>query len=421
MSAPASGEWTFGDLSVDANVDREAYHDPARDRLSWSRLKLFMSGADGRQPPPAGGAADYHAIYVSRTREREPATPAMLVGQAVDRLREVYDGDGVIPSALRAGIIPAPPGAAGVRQAEVARKVIQWWRDGGSSTWCFQRTSVVGDVFMAPDPKLVGVCSIPYGPRAKAYQEAAAVAVAQGLDAVTADDWNAGLELAQGLVKYNELPEDPFLGGTEDPEIRNGRLLVLPDELWIEARRCFGALANPKTVKAKMAHRLLFEYPGVTEGTILWDDLAFGGGDAPGWYRPENIPCQARIDRLAIVAGHPVLVDVKTASDPSPSEGRRYAGFDLAARRYDYAGQAAFYRRGFARAHEVDQKPEVFLVVLGKGDEPRIDVRSIDQETLDAADRRIDQSLDELAERLEDRIPWTASWEEDRTLTPISY
>jgi exodeoxyribonuclease VIII len=101
-----------------------------------------------------------------------------------------------------------------------------------------------------------------------------------------------------------------------------GKELVTYDQMEI----CRGIL---RSVAEHASAREIFRGPGACELTFVWTDAEYG------------ILCKSRLDRVGVLGGWPIFVDVKTMSDTASLRN-----MERAIGNYDYAEQAAMYLEG---------------------------------------------------------------------------
>lgn len=100
---------------------------------------------------------------------------------------------------------------------------------------------------------------------------------------------------------------------------------------------------------------------GRSEESITWTDEATG------------LTCKARVDYLR----PDLLLDLKTARDPSPEK------FERDAFSFGYASQVAFYHDGATRARLIDGRERPYIIAVRKGDDFDVACFQVKSETLE--------------------------------------
>lgn len=133
--------------------------------------------------------------------------------------------------------------------------------------------------------------------------------------------------------------------------------------------------------------RQAVETQGLVQHRLDWDDPVFG------------TPCRCLMDKVFVSAN--LVVDIKTAEDPSPEAFRRSVA------RFNYAIQDAFYSRGFRCVYGTT--PRFLFGVVGSKPPYDAAVYELDDEAKEAGVREADLLLSkyESHKRNDD---WCASW-----------
>lgn len=153
-------------------------------------------------------------------------------------------------------------------------------------------------------------------------------------------------------------------------------------------------------VAALRAHRqaaqLLFG-EGPVEFSITWDEAGIGA--------------RARLDKVRKKGRRALVVDLKTASDPSP------AAFQKAAINHGYVLQPAWYTRALPELLGVDEVSFAFVVVRSSPPH-EVAVYVPDKDFLDLGERRVAEALD-LIKRCRECGDWSPAWQlQTNTISP---
>lgn len=117
---------------------------------------------------------------------------------------------------------------------------------------------------------------------------------------------------------------------------------------------------------------------------------------------PTRLPCKALLDKC-FVAGN-LIVDVKTAEDPSPE------AFSRAVSRFGYHRQAAFYGAGFRAIY--GKTPRFLFAVVGSKPPHDAAVYELDDAAIGAGERENEALLEKLVS-LTNSGDWCPSWGKD--------
>lgn len=138
------------------------------------------------------------------------------------------------------------------------------------------------------------------------------------------------------------------------------------------------ALAFQRAVLNDPVAGRYFAGAGDNEATMYWRDPLSG------------MDCKARADRITVVDGQPVIVDLKSTKDPSP----KWFGRDAA--NYLYHLQAAFYSDGYEL---ITQMLPRYVIVAAELSAPNdVVVYALDEETLAIGREEYRSALKKLAE-----------------------
>jgi hypothetical protein len=142
---------------------------------------------------------------------------------------------------------------------------------------------------------------------------------------------------------------------------------------------------------ANKGSREILESEGICEKSIRWEQRV-------GAHR---VPCKGKIDKY--FPGGGIIVDLKTATDPSPQE------FSRACVTYGYHNQAALYCDGADAAYEPDSAAKFIWVVVGN--EPPHDVACYRMmaASLDLGQRQNYDTLSQLIHCQETGV-WESDW-----------
>lgn len=158
-----------------------------------------------------------------------------------------------------------------------------------------------------------------------------------------------------------------------------------------EAEAIAGAILEPETEMAELAHDLLLQGDGINQWAYQWEDVS-------------GVPLKIMSDRLRLVNRMPVDISLKTTIDPSPGEFSRQ--FD----RFEYECQCALYQRGISHALGGASVPTIVIAVRN---EPPHEVwcAQVSDASLRYGKEVISHDLMSLARKLSGEEPWAASWE----------
>lgn len=169
--------------------------------------------------------------------------------------------------------------------------------------------------------------------------------------------------------------------------------LVLTESEIPVANAIADAVRRPRTPAARIAHELLLSGEGYSEYATTWDETVGG----------VTIPCKCMVDRVRMIAGRPVIIELKTTLDPEPEAFRRQA-WNL-----EYHCQAAFNRRGMRRVLGVPA-PTLLMVAI-RNDEPyEVAVYEVMEEVFQLGTEQIESDLSRLAMAMITG-EWWAEWE----------
>lgn len=155
-------------------------------------------------------------------------------------------------------------------------------------------------------------------------------------------------------------------------EAANASKTILKEEEHAEA------LAFQKAVLSDPVAGRYFDGAGDNEITLYWRDPL------------SDMDCKARADRIAMIDGEPVIVDLKSTKDPSPKWFARDAA------NYLYHLQAAFYSDGY---EIITKRQPRYVIVAAETSAPHdVVVYVLDEETLAVGREEYRSALKRLAE-----------------------
>ena len=144
-------------------------------------------------------------------------------------------------------------------------------------------------------------------------------------------------------------------------------------------------------VQAHPIAKQLLAAPGAVELSFVWERNVEGAG---------TILCKGRADRFTVFDGSPVIVDVKTTEDASPTAD----GFVRSCAKFGYALQAAWYLDGMAAIAPGERR---FLFVAVEKKPPyAVAVHELDQWSLNSGRIQYERLLARYA-----RAMTTDTWE----------
>jgi len=218
----------------------------------------------------------------------------------------------------------------------------------------------------------------------------------------------------QGLIPDEDRPA--FLFG------RAAHTLILEGRSVLDEQYAVGGPINPKTgepfgantkafaewaekigrpVLTSEQYDLLFKMRTATSGHELVTKL-LAQGSAENVLRTDyhDTACQIRMDWFNTAQG---IVDLKTCDD--------LTWFESDARRYGYIHQLAFYRAVLAAA--TGKQPPVYLIAVEKKEPFRCGVWSLDENSLNIAQRENEAAMDRLKQCQASGV-WPTGYEELR-------
>lgn len=126
--------------------------------------------------------------------------------------------------------------------------------------------------------------------------------------------------------------------------------------------------------------RQILEAQGQNELTVHWTD------------DETDEPCKGRMDRVCVIDSVPVVVDLKTTSDPAvPSI------FERTVARYQYHCQAAWYLRGLTTREPAFADADYWFLVVEIAPPHGVRVMKLAKEAIDLGWERMRRNLDEFS------------------------
>jgi exodeoxyribonuclease VIII len=176
----------------------------------------------------------------------------------------------------------------------------------------------------------------------------------------------------------------------ESVKAREGEAIVLTPAQDTLVREMAKAVSQNPTAAAQLA------IPGHTEISLLWTHAASG------------LPLKARLDRLVPeYEGRPLVIDLKTAIDPTPNAFQRAAierGYDMQMAMYANAVETVF-----------GQIPRFQFIAVGKNPPYETIVYEMDEGFWRIGQYKVEMLLLELADRIETDF-WGTRWDGVQTL-----
>lgn len=172
---------------------------------------------------------------------------------------------------------------------------------------------------------------------------------------------------------------------------RPDRLVLTASEAQL-AMEVAAAVREPRTRSAEVARALLVESEGHSEWARRWRDPVAG------------LPCKQMVDRVAMVAGRPAVIELKTTGDPSPR------GFARSIRSFGYGWQAAFNIRGVEMG--IGERPDFYFVAVRSSPPHEVAVYMPEGGEVARKIAEVEHDIAEVASAVNASGAWSAGWEQ---------